>query len=93
MRERRDPLFGLPVTIFDGYTVGRLDWTTEPPKEPGYFWAMSPLRQIEPRTIVEIRETENGLRAYATGNNYGYPLDMFTHWLGPLPVPEPPTDL
>jgi hypothetical protein len=54
-------------------------WTTEPPKEAGWYWVNFRVGTANFQLIEK------------------YPLDgkeqnihLATHWLGPLPVPEPP---
>ena len=68
-----------------GKHVCNLEWTTEPPTEGGWYWIRYPDGEI---ACVEV--------FYSLGNmetDSDYVLDTVTHWLGPLPVPEPPEDI
>jgi hypothetical protein len=78
--------------VVDGHKV--ITWTTEPPTVEGdYFvWAKDDayfriptivkVVDVEPNTITPV------LTLWFGGHEYN--LDRVTHWLGPLPVPEPP---
>lgn len=69
------------------------EWTTEPPTEPGWYWARHANQKRLPGAIVvEIGAgLDGGLYAYPAGEgHHGWDMQMFTHWLGPLPVPAPP---
>lgn len=68
-----------------GDYVCHLDgWTTTPPTEEGWYWAIH--EAVGYMDLVKVcKLTED----YLTTENG--PLYVFTHWLGPLPPPEPPT--
>lgn len=68
-----DPVRGMSIYDFAG-----LHWSTEPPTEPGWYWA---IRNGETQ-IVNIRD---GV-AFVVGLDDYCVLGLFTHWLGPLPV-------
>lgn len=68
------------------------EWTTTPPTEEGWYWAVHALEG----EIVAVKFVGGGLVTWG-----GWNIDQtatsasvsdFTHWLGPLPVPEPPTE-
>ena len=66
-------------------TKSGFGWTTEPPTVEGWYWARHEVtKEIVMTQVCQITSdywtTENG------------PIWQFTHWLGPLPVPEPPTE-
>jgi hypothetical protein len=67
-----------------GDYVCHLDgWTTDPPTEPGWYWVKHVAHnEITMTQVCELTDdyltTENG------------PLYVFSHFLGPLPQPEPP---
>lgn len=57
-----------------------LHWTTEPPTVEGWYWMMQPsgvplCLYFDGRLGIEDEYLD---------------FDDFTHWLGPLPPPEPP---
>ena len=64
------------------YEYMPLDWTTTPPKVDGWYWALR-FGEVQ---IVNIRGSVGFIVAL---DDYCM-LELFTHWLGPLPVPEPP---
>jgi hypothetical protein len=81
---------GAPVT-----GVYRLEWSTEPPKESGWYWVYFPhdKHPSGPR-VVEVERHMSGYLGISNGD-YLESLDEYTgpikgHWLGPLPIPEPP---
>jgi hypothetical protein len=62
-----------------------LEWTTEPPKAEGYFWAR---QEVSGEIfIVNVIKLASDYLTTDAG-----PLHNFTHWLGPLPVPQPPSE-
>jgi hypothetical protein len=63
-----------------------LQWTTTPPTEEGLYFAYSQEDGVE---IVHYRG-RNQLDMAVMGIEWRYSLGGYTHWLGPLPVPEPP---
>jgi hypothetical protein len=68
-------------------------WTTTPPTEPGHYWTWNTTWHSRPAMVhvyfSHQRGWEGTLRAALNGSFYT--LDEFTHWLGPLPIPAPPT--
>jgi hypothetical protein len=63
----------------------RLVWTTTPPTQAGWYWVVADGSLIP--IVLHVRILESGDRY-----NGDYNLDHVTHWLGPLPVPEPPEE-
>jgi hypothetical protein len=60
-----------------------LQWTTTPPTVEGWYWVKhEAANEIIMTQVCKLTDdyltTENG------------PLYVFTHWLGPLLLPEPP---
>jgi hypothetical protein len=78
-----------------GISVGtkRLEWRTEPPTEPGYYWAcdMGPNAEDLERIlqVAYISYIGDRLTCSVHGDD-NWPMHIFTHWLGPLPEPELP---
>jgi hypothetical protein len=72
-------------TAFESFVLSGLGWTTTPPTEPGWYWAWC--EGDTAPVCLNIMITEGGipltLRTILVASE-------FTHWLGPLPVPEPP---
>lgn len=69
------------------------DWTTEPPTEPGWYWATPRMvegwEDISPQIAEVYKNLSDRLKVLFDGND-DFDLADFTHWLGPLPLPEPP---
>jgi hypothetical protein len=69
-------------------------WTAEPPTQEGWYWAkpkkdgglVSP--QKDPRKIVVWVNKDATIEV--AGYDSWWETENFTHWLGPLPVPEMP---
>jgi len=68
------PYIGSRKTTLD--VLARLEWKTEPPTEPGYYW------------INELINGESVLSVHWF--TYACSDSIITHWLGPLPTPELP---
>ena len=69
-----------------------LKWTTEPPTQEGWYWTPNGNSYIE---VVEVRKSKRndaGLVVYRCGEEVPL-MRGYSYWLGPLPVPELPTDL
>ena len=59
------------------------EWTTVPPTQDGWYWAAD-------GGEIEIVLFERGI-CWAAGQDEQYvPEKYYTHWLGPLPVPDVP---
>jgi hypothetical protein len=63
--------------------LAKLDWTTDPPTEEGWYWV-----QRIGNDSIEIVQFWNIGGTFQTTDFEG--VNGFTHWLGPLPVPEIP---
>jgi hypothetical protein len=67
------------------------NWTTNPPKQEGFYWVRFADNRI---TVVEVEKWhDGGMRFTEIGSDEVPKVDddwSPTHWLGPLPVPEPP---
>lgn len=65
-----------------------LRWTTERPKEPGWYWYRDKVRR-EPIVV-----TYDPIKNYAREGHLGHPLDKLAaeykpiEWAGPIPEPE-----
>lgn len=70
------------VCITDG-------WATEPPKEAGWYW----VKELKGDEII-IARLDDDYTVLAWGDDYWCDVDIrqITHWLGPLPMPEPPQE-
>lgn len=67
---------------------------TEKPTKEGYYWAILPgggdyFKGTEP-TTVKVVSDRGHLAAVIVGWECQVHLDSFSHWLGPLAVPELP---
>ena len=70
-----------------------LMWTTTPPTQEGWYWVRWTARTREPILIQVLRDEVDGdLVAWVAGAPQPFALSYFHPWLGPLPVPEPPTE-
>jgi hypothetical protein len=67
--------------------IDTLEWTTEPPTQDGWFWAIGP---GNPVVVRVIEGNPSHFVGFINGVGGAYPVDYFSHWLGPLPIPEPP---
>jgi hypothetical protein len=78
---------GLTTTGF-AYT----GWTTTPPTEPGFYWAVDHQGDVDCVWLSDDDQIPGAwLGVWVTGIEYPYALADFSHWMGPVPVPEPPT--
>lgn len=63
-----------------------MQWTTEKPTKEGWYWTYD-----GEFTILALVDNYWGyLSAHVEANTID--LDKFTHWMGPLLEPEPPTN-
>lgn len=60
------------------------EWTTETPKEDGWYWA-----KHKHADEIEIVRVEDGAVMEIFYDAWT-DINSFSHWLGPLPVPELP---
>lgn len=78
-----------------GREAGKLQWTTEAPTVPGWYWASY---QGKYQTIILVDKIVSDSEGGKAGNLFAYSAYEeeevsfleYTHWLGPLPEPEPP---
>lgn len=77
-----------------GYALDK--WTTTPPTEPGWYWATE--RHVALPKIVFARHVGTldggkGKPIFSIDEDGDiHSVFEYTHWLGPLPVPEPPKE-
>ena len=57
-------------------------WSTDPPTEDGWYWAYD----REDSFLDLVRYSDSGATMWSDKTI----AKLFTHWLGPLPKPEPP---
>lgn len=67
-----------------------LDWTTESPTKPGWYWAM--YLDTEPWIVRVAKDKDGILKWWEDGVSRSWDLDTVSYWMGPLPVPEPPKE-
>jgi hypothetical protein len=75
----------------DGVKYGGLKWETTPPTQEGWYWVRGPRDGFMIVQYYNKKRVIKALIAGAGGNIHYGELKLITHWLGPLPVPEPPT--
>ncbi len=62
------------------------DWSTDPPTEDGWYWCYAEAGVYQSARLQLHNVDANEQRA-RRGDK---PMSDFTHFLGPLPKPEPP---
>lgn len=67
-------------------TIQRLEWTTEPPTQDGWYWTV----EANDIFIVEVSKIGSRMIVNYFGTLEESRVDEFTYWLGPLPIPDPP---
>jgi hypothetical protein len=67
-------------------TIVKMEWTTDPPTDEtnGVYW----VKTAETQVIIPVHAS-NGM-AFIFGISEPHEFSDFTHWLGPLPVPDTP---
>ena len=65
-----------------------MEWTTEKPRNPGWYWRYVPNYQDVILEVIRGRE-KNRKRLYVVGPGYSDELDSFRggEWAGPIPEP------
>lgn len=69
-----------------------MNWTTEPPSEPGWYWMKS--KKIQPEVVNIMRFWDRLLSVGRAYNDEREPLSDFiscrrgVQWAGPIPEPE-----
>ena len=70
-----------------------MEWTTEVPTKMGYYWACVRADARDTGVyIVKVVHAFNELVATIPGKGYKQYLESFTHWMGPLDIPEAPKE-
>ena len=64
-------------------------WTTEPPTAEGWYWCYFP-NASDPFSCLPILFDSNNEPWVDSDDRWQ--LQFVSHWLGPLPVPAPPTE-
>lgn len=82
------PASAVPVSYF-GEPVIRLEWTTERPVVPGWYLAQ-PIEDKNPEHVLVDYKFRVWRNSYLSSIEWG--VADFSHWLGPLPVLEPPKE-
>jgi hypothetical protein len=75
-----------------------MNWTTDKPTEPGYYWAMLKLKRKFPYPIIiKYCESDTGgvdspikriKEYYSMFNEKPDNINLYTHFMGPLDMPE-----
>jgi hypothetical protein len=69
-------------------------WTTDTPTVGGWYWAWRKESNNIPDIVLVIMVADRGEYVAETvpwnNTDSEKPLGFFSHWLGPLPVPESP---
>jgi hypothetical protein len=78
-------------TAFESFVLSGLGWTTTPPTEPGWYWVKCDTGAVSVY-LVNLANSVMGLYFESLGESWEYIMEdwKITHWLGPLPPPEPP---
>lgn len=80
-----------------------MDWTTTPPTVEGWYWVyIEDPKAIENPAVVQVerenQKPDDKLGVWHSGNWDEFEsVDEYSsifscHWLGPIPVPEPPKE-
>ncbi len=67
-----------------------MKWSTEKPKEPGYYW-IAEAGEKPHAVLVEIEsDSHSMLFVLLPGDKEKYPLEIWNGalWMGPVPMPE-----
>lgn len=65
-----------------------LEWTKEPPKEEGWYWAMDRSGYIELVEVVVYDYEVCTTLVFETGDEEGNSIEDYTMWAGPIPMPH-----
>lgn len=74
-----------------------MEWTTEKPTKPGYYWTCDtsmirlgwPVRTEIIEVIDTLSDNERLLIVQMGNNDVHRDTDYYTHFIGPIEVPEP----
>jgi hypothetical protein len=73
------------------YQCGGLEWTTTPPTKEGWYWAFDARDSVRHVLMIEIAPDGIGYHLTAYTADIPHDIDSYTHWLGPLPIPDLPS--
>lgn len=66
-----------------------LQWTTEQPVVAGYYWSWNDYE----KNAVRVAYDEYYKKLMVDyDHQWSSVLEVFTHWMGPIPEPESPTN-
>lgn len=66
-----------------------MEWTTEKPKDVGFYWVWHTQHSITVN-IAHISRGKSGL--FVVIYDTKFLLDDFTHFMGPVSIPDPPVE-
>jgi hypothetical protein len=69
-----------------------IKWTTETPTQEGIYFAKHQNGTQMTVKVISAKYNDESMAAVRFGVTFWVSLKDFTHWLGPLPAPEPPTE-
>jgi hypothetical protein len=67
-----------------------LKWTTEAPTQKGWYWAFDETDRKSGVLMLNVDNDGIGYHLVAWDADIPTNISSYTHWLGPLPVPESP---
>jgi hypothetical protein len=69
-----------------------MEWRTWKPVKPGLYWAYDESHPDYRVSVVDVYVFNDTLVGFELGDNYDMvqSLSNWTHWMGPLPVPDAP---
>jgi hypothetical protein len=79
---------GVGESIAEAIRAAAPKWTTTPPKEDGVYWAITKRGNGPYCVDVDLRTGEVWHHGFS--GDVSESISYYSHWLGPLPVPEPP---
>jgi hypothetical protein len=91
-------LWGLPLVEVNLLPALYGEWTTETPTVEGWYWfrvkSGTSESSITELSYIEIRGGRACFAPLVNGYEFDddYEMSDITHWLGPIPAPEPPTE-
>jgi hypothetical protein len=65
-------------------------WSATPPTEPGWYWVYFPMGYKPITVCVSIGFDPEGNPFDNENDDCGWNIEAATHFLGPLPLPDPP---
>ena len=76
-----------------------LEWTTDPPKSEGVYWAYRKENGVEIAEVIiayeygidlGVEPKQVGFECLTIYDDFRRDLNYYTHWMGPLIEPAPP---